>query len=143
MDRGSPDGHRDHPDRLPGAMATRLGGRRTWRIIRCGIRADAPLLHHAYAYAPTPFYVKQLQVAYPQAKVLPSSPRSGDIVGELLAPDAPRLARAKDRLSGYSVEFTLGFAPIHIASPMKTAIELDDDAIWVKHWARGAPPATR
>jgi hypothetical protein len=38
---------------------------------------------------------------------------------------------------GGSVEFTLGFAPTHIASPMKTAIELDDDAVWVKHWAQG------
>jgi hypothetical protein len=43
---------------------------------------------------------------------------------------------------GGTVELTLGFAPSRLESPMRVAIEIDDSAVWVKHWAQGSSVTT-
>jgi hypothetical protein len=54
-------------------------------------------------------------------------------VGRGVSTSAAVLSVTKD--DGASIDITLGFSASHFASPMKMAIELDDSASWVRHWA--------
>ena len=54
-------------------------------------------------------------------------------VGRGISTSAAVLSVTKDDDSHY--DLTLGFAPSRISSPMKSAIQIDDAASWVRSWA--------